>query len=130
MNSTVKTLLLSLVPTGVDFLLLIIAGFLSEELGIMSEDTAFTFVIVGTIIVAIVAYLLLGGLQIAFSAVIKAFQIGCLFPLFPIDLACGIILASCVLAIVWIFPVAAIALNLFATKIKVTQSDTTNTKEN
>jgi hypothetical protein len=106
--------LIGIGATVVDFVLFILVNWLCELfIGVNYVDTAMKILFVLSIIVAVIAYILCGGLSVAFSTVKTAFSVGMLFPIFPIDIACGIVLAGFAVFIVWIFPIVPIVVNHF-----------------
>ena len=68
------------------------------------------------IAIAIVTYLLCGGLKVALSVVVKAFGIGMMIPLFPINLAIALILAVDIGAIAIFLPVVVVLIDMHIKK--------------
>ena len=69
--------------------------------------------IVITIVLAVISYVLAGGLSVAIKALLTAFKLGFIIPIFPIDICIGIMLASFVLLPVWMFPIVGVLISCF-----------------
>ena len=104
--------IVALLATVADFTVLIALGVLISNIT-GNSDVMMTVWLGGAGVLAIVAYLMAGGLGVAIRAVLKAFAIGSLFPIFPINLACGFICAACTFGVVWIFPIAAVLIDAY-----------------
>lgn len=98
----------SVVATILDFTVLL---FIANAIGF--ENNGMNVWIIGSIVLAVVAYLMAGGLNVAWNALIKSFQLGLMFPIIPINLAIGIMCATFVLIVIWFFPIVAVLINCF-----------------
>lgn len=100
-----EKLLISAGATVVDLVAFIIIMAVSNAIwGDASVDTAMKVAGVVTLIVALVTYFICDGLGLAISMIFKSFDLGMIIPIFPINFACGFILASFAIMIAWLAP--------------------------
>lgn len=68
------------------------------------------------IVIAVLTYLICGGLKIALSVVVKTFGIGMMIPLFPINLVIALILVANIGAIAIFLPVVVVLIDMHIKK--------------
>lgn len=107
-----RNILIALGATVLDIVGFILINLICTMiLGDNCYEIAMPIVFWFTVAVAIGTYILCGGLKLALNIVWKFFKLGLLFPIWPINWACGFIAGAIALAVVWLLPVVVILLN-------------------
>ena len=96
-------IIVAIMATVLDFTVLIIIGNL-----IGFDNGGMTFWMVSSAALAVISYIIAGGLSVAWKAFVNAFKLGAMFPVFPINLATGWMCASFVIVAIWLFPIIAV----------------------
>lgn len=71
--------------------------------------------IVGLVItvgIDIAIYLLAGGLSVVFDVIKIGWHLGFIIPIFPINIACAIIILAIIVVFIWMFPIIAVLISL------------------